>query len=116
MKSEIVDDEDFLIQVSPKLDSEDHWTGQVEVNIMSSDTSCLDPVERDALLFFCQMICAAVPIYEEHVQIREMAACLGKEKYSDEDKEKLNGDDPAERILANKDNVIHIDFRPKKEH
>ena len=56
MKSEIVDDEDFLIQVSPKLDSEDHWTGQVEVNIMSSDTSRLDPVERDALLFFCKMI------------------------------------------------------------
>ena len=113
MKSEHVNDEDLLIQVTPILSEDLHWTGQVEISIISSEDSSLDKEEMKALLFFCQMICASVPIYEEHETIREMAAWLVNQKYSD--KEKLNGRQKRAEIISTENNVIKIDFNPKKE-
>ena len=116
MKSEHINDEDFLIQITPKLDDAFHWTGQIEMNIISSDNTCLDMEEMEALLFFCQMVCASVPIYEEHDSIREMAAWLVNEKYSEEGKKKLNGGRRRAEVLSTESNVIKIDFNPKKGH
>ena len=113
MKSEHVNDEDLLIQVTPILSEDLHWTGQVEISIISSEDSSLDKEEMKALLFFCQMICASVPIYEEHETIREMAAWLVNQKYPA--KEKLNGGQKRAEIISTENNVIKIDFNPKKE-
>ena len=116
MKNEHIGDEDFLIQVSPTVDDESHWTGQVEINIITSDDSSLVKEELEALLFFCQMICASVPIYEHHDSIREMAAWLVNEKYSEEGKKKLNGGQRTAGVVSTEDNIIKVDFNPKKEH
>lgn len=116
MKSEHVSDEDFLIQVTPMLGDDAHWTGQVEINIISSDASPLNTEETEALLFFCQMICASVPIYEDHDNIREMAAWMVKSKYTEEGKKKLNGKQVRTETINTGGNVIKIDFTPKKEH
>jgi len=115
VKSEHIDNEDFLIQISPRLDEDLNWTGQVEINIISSDESCLGNEDMGALLFFTQMICAAVPIYEEHDSIREMAAWLVNQKYSTEGKKKLNGGEKKAQVVSTENNVIKIDFNPKKE-
>ena len=113
MTSEHVDDDDLLIQISPILNENSHWTGKVEINIIASDDSSLVKEEMEALLFFCQMICASVPIYEEHETIREMAAWLVNQKYPA--KEKLNGGQKRAEIISTENNVITIDFNPKKE-
>ena len=113
MTSEHVDDDDLLIQISPILNENSHWTGKVEINIIASDDSSLVKEEMEALLFFCQMICASVPIYEEHDSIREMAAWLVNKKYPE--KEKLNGGQKRAEIISTENNVITIDFNPKKE-
>ena len=116
MKSEHVGDEDFLIQVTPMLGDDSHWTGQVEINIISSENSCLKKEELEALLFFSQMVCASVPIYEQHDDIREMAAWLVNEKYSEESKKKLNGSKRKAGVMSTKENIIKVDFSPKKVH
>tara|TARA_R100000306_G_C4336736_1_gene123146 strand:- start:12 stop:368 length:357 start_codon:yes stop_codon:yes gene_type:complete len=116
VKNEHVDDEDFLIQISPRIDEDLHWTGHVEVSIIFSDDSSLSKDESESLLFFCQMVCAAVPIYEEHTDIREMAAWLVTEKYAEEGKKKLNGGQRRAEVLSTENNVIKINFNPKKEH
>ena len=113
--NEHLDKEDFLIQVRPKLNESLSWTGEVEISIISSDESCLDTDEMSALLFFCQMICACVPIYDEHDEIREMAAWLVNERYSEDAKKKLNGGERKAEIVSTENNVIKIDFNPKKE-
>jgi len=115
VKNEHIDNEDLLIQVRPRLNENFSWTGEVEINIISSDESCLDKDESDALLFFCQMICACVPIYDEHEEIRDMASWLVNEKYSEEAKKKLNGGQRRAEIISTENNVIKIDFNPKKE-
>ena len=116
MNSEHTNEEDLLIQVAPILNEESHWTGQVEINIILSDDSPLASKETEALLFFCQMICASVPIYEEHDTIREMAAWLVTQKYTEKGKKKLNGGSDRAEILSTENNVIKIDFNSKKEH
>jgi len=116
VNSEHTNEEDLLIQVAPILNEESHWTGQVEINIILSDKSPLDSTETEALLFFCQMICASVPIYEEHDTIREMAAWLVTQKYTEKGKKKLNGGSDRAEILSTENNVIKIDFNSKKEH
>lgn len=113
--SESIACEDFIIQIVPKLDEKSHWTGQVEVNIIFSENSCLDEREFESLLFFTQMVCASVPIYEDHDSIREMAAWLVDKKFSNGRKNKLNGGDRVE-IIGEKSNVIKVDFNPKKEN
>ena len=113
--NEHIDKEDFLIQVRPRLNEDFNWTGEVEINIISSDNSCLDKDEMDALLFFCQMICACVPIYDEHDSIREMAAWLVNEKYAEGSKKKLNGNNRDAEVISTENNVIRVDFNPKKE-
>jgi hypothetical protein len=116
VKNEHIEDEDILIQISPKLNTDLNWTGQVEINIISSENSCLKKEELEALLFFSQMVCASVPIYEEHDAIREMAAWLVNEKYSQESKKKLNGAQRKAGVISTKENVIKVDFSPKKVH
>jgi len=37
--NEHIDKEDFLIQVRPRLNEDFNWTGEVEINIISSDNS-----------------------------------------------------------------------------
>lgn len=116
MKNEHLNDEDFLIQITPRLNDSFRWTGEIEINIISSDDTCLNKEEAEALLFFCQMICAAVPIYEEHDSIREMAAWLVNEKYTEKGKKKLNGGHRRAEIISTEDNIITIDFNSKKEN
>ena len=116
MKSEHINDEDFLIQITPRLDDTFNWTGQIEINIISSDNTCLGKEEMESLLFFCQMVCASIPIYEEHDSIREMAAWMVNEKYAEEGKKKLNGGLRRAEVISTENNVIKIDFNPKKEH
>lgn len=116
MKNDHIDNEDILIQISPKIDEDFNWTGQVEINIISSDDSSLKKEELEALLFFCQMVCASVPIYEQHDTIREMAAWLVNEQYAKASKKKLNGSQRQAGIINTKGNIIRVDFNLKKEH
>ena len=44
-----------------------------------------------------------------------MASWLVNEKYSEEAKKKLNGGQRRAEIMSTENNVIRIDFNPKKE-
>ena len=64
----------------------------------------------------CQMVCAAIPIYEDHESIREMASWIVNEKYAENSNGKLNGGARKAEIVMTEDNIIKVNFNRKKEH
>ena len=56
--------EDFIINVRPYLDSKRAWTGQVEINIMSSKENGLSRFDNESLFHLCTCMSALVPMME----------------------------------------------------
>ena len=56
--------EDFLINVRPILDQKRAWTGQVEINIMSSKENGLTNFDNEALFHLCTCMSALAPMME----------------------------------------------------
>jgi len=56
--------EDFIINVRPQLDHKRAWTGQVEINIMSSKENGLTHFDNEALFHLCTCMSALVPMME----------------------------------------------------
>ena len=57
--------EDFVIAIKPMMDLENKWTGQVAVDITSSEKNPLNSTDYNHLFYLCKMMCSIVPLMEE---------------------------------------------------
>jgi|TARA_R110000744_G_scaffold354936_2_gene461393 hypothetical protein len=97
------EEEDFIITVSPTLDEELRWTGEVKVGITMGDQDFLHADDYYNLLQFCNLICTTIPMMEKDVEFREKI-----NNYYLKDLKELNN-----RVLTKEGNVIKLNFSSK---
>lgn len=98
--------EDFIIGVRPSLDSNNTWTGEINLSIVTSKDNPLDDDDYYSLLSFCKVICSSVPAMEEDEYIRKKLEAKATE-YQDME-EAL--EDKKAKIVDRHDNVVVLSF------
>ena len=102
--------EDFIINVRPQLDSKRAWTGQVEINIMSSKENGLSRFDNESLFHLCTCMSALVPMMEVDkdllFEIEDFVKELRKKDTRENDKLTVQSKDG---------NVIKLDFKSDTE-
>ena len=102
--------EDFLINVRPILDQKRAWTGQVEINIMSSKENGLSRFDNESLFHLCTCMSALVPMMEVDkdllFEIEDFVKELRKKDTRENDKLTVKSKDG---------NVITLDFKSDTE-
>tara|TARA_R100000995_G_scaffold46950_1_gene22263 strand:- start:660 stop:998 length:339 start_codon:yes stop_codon:yes gene_type:complete len=94
------EDEDFIITVSPSLDENFRWTGEVRVGITMADQDFLHEDDYNSLLQFCNLICTTVPLMEQDVEFRNKV-----HRYFIKETQEIN-----KRVLTREGNVIKLNF------
>ena len=104
-----VDPNDFLIQISPSVDEDYNWTGEVSINVIVSTNPTLSEDDHTKLLMFAKTVCAAVPMYEDDHAVYEQAmeyVAMAEDTANDTEEE-----DPYYfKHYTTEDNVINVDF------
>ena len=93
-------DEDFIITVSPSLDENFRWTGEVRVGITMADQDFLHEDDYNSLLQFCNLICTSIPLMEKDPEFRNKL----HRHFLKETQEKNR------KILTKNGNVIKLNF------
>ena len=102
---------DIAIIVTPHLNKDKTWTGEVSLKISMDENNPLSEYDFEGLVDFTRQICASVPLMEENKLFRDEAERLA-ERYLPHD-EMLNSNSLT---MKNKDgNVIHVDFKKESE-
>jgi len=65
------DDDDVMVKLSPFLDEDGSWTGELTVGIVASEDNALDDDDYFHVMNLASMLCAAVPLMEESTNFRE---------------------------------------------
>jgi len=96
---------DFVIRVTPVLDAEDTWSGDLKVGYMTLDENYLTDSDYQHIDLLTNLMLASVPLMEEDHKFRDTLY-----KYH-EDMLKSTG---KPTITHNEDNVVHLDFGNKQ--
>lgn len=98
--------EDFVIGIRPTLDKDDVWTGEINMNIITSKDNPLDDDDYYSLLSFCKVICSSVPVMEEDDYVRQKLEDMSTkfEEYPELPQKKKG------KVVDKKDNVVVLSF------
>jgi len=101
---------DYIIRLSPFLDSKGDWTGELLVGTVTTDENDMSDEDHFNLMTITKMVCAAVPAMEEDDNVRDT---LNKivDRVEEEDKE----DTPKIVVNSIHENVINVSFNGKGE-
>ncbi len=102
--------EDCLINVRPILDQKRAWTGQVEINIMSSKENGLTNFDNEALFHLCTCMSALVPMMELDKDL-----LYEIEDFIKEMKKKDTRANDKLTVQSKDGNVITLDFKSDTE-
>jgi hypothetical protein len=69
--SRVFNKEDFVISITPIIDFQSKWTGQVAVDITSSEKSPLNTKDYNHIFHLCKMLCSVIPLMEEDAEMVE---------------------------------------------
>ena len=108
-----VDPNDFLIQISPSVDEDHNWTGEVTINVIVSTNPTLSEDDHYKLLMFTKTVCAAVPMYEDDHAVYEQAmeyVAIAEEAANNTEEEDSHF---FKHNYTTEDNVINVDFSKK---
>ena len=103
---------DFMIIVRPHLDKKNKWTGEVTLKMVVDKANKLDDDDFYSMINFTKQICASVPLMEDNKIFREATEQLA-EKYLSQ--EELTQDIDRLTKIRERDNVIHVNFKPDGE-
>ena len=53
--------EDFILVLKPHVDTNYVWTGEVSVNIVTSDANQLDDEDYYGMMHFARLVCGSIP-------------------------------------------------------
>tara|TARA_R100000935_G_scaffold42141_1_gene63812 strand:- start:193 stop:543 length:351 start_codon:yes stop_codon:yes gene_type:complete len=101
---------DYIIRLSPFLDSKGDWTGELLVGTVTTDENDMSDEDHFNLMTITKMVCAAVPAMEEDDNVRDT---LNKivDRVEEEDEE----DTPKIVVNSIHENVINVSFNGKGE-
>ena len=97
-------EEDFIITISPTLDDNFRWTGEVKVGIDMAEQDFLHEDDYYSLLEFCNLVCTSVPLMEKDVTFRNHIYSYYKKDLQEKNK-----------ILTKEGNVIKLNFNSKTD-
>jgi hypothetical protein len=93
---------DFIVRISPLLDADNKWTGELKVGTITTDDNTLDDEDYSHLMYLSTMICSAVPLMEQSEKFRSML-----DKYTQESMEPVKKKPTVETVA---DNVVKLKF------
>ena len=108
-----VDPNDFLIQISPSVDEEHNWTGEISIDLIISTSASLCDADHNRILTLAKTICAAVPMYEDDPDLYDRA--MEYVAISEEGANDTSGDDPYffKQDYTSEGNIISVNFNKK---
>lgn len=106
-----IDEEDFIIRVHPHRDTNNKWTGDVTLGIITSDENPLSDHDFFYMMEFTNLICAVVPVMESKPSIREELEYFIEEEKRIENEKEVQ----VKRLkkIEKKGNVISVKFSDK---
>jgi len=97
---------DFIIRISPFIDDQGAWTGELHVGSCTTDENTLSDEDYINLMQLTHMLLAAIPAMEDNDFVRELLNKYAKSSL-EEDKKK----NPKRRLESIDGNVINVDFK-----
>lgn len=93
---------DFVIRISPEVDSQGDWTGDLSVGMLTTDDNNMKKEDYVHLRVLTDMLIAAIPLMEEDADVRRKLF-----RYVDE----LNQDEETKPLITERDgNVVKVNF------
>mgnify|MGYP003651553082 FL=1 len=106
------DPNDYIIRLSPFLDSKGDWTGELLVGTVTTDENDMSDEDHFNLMTITKMVCASVPAMEEDDNVRDVLNSI-VDRVEDEDEEETS---PTIVVDSTDDNVINVSFNGKEVH
>ena len=99
------DANDYIVRLTPFIDKEGNWTGEILVGTVTTDENNLSDEDHFNLMTITKMVCAAVPAMEEDEYVRDTL-----NEIVDKSEEEEENDLPKAKIDSIKENVISVNF------
>jgi len=100
------DANDYIVRLTPFIDKEGNWTGEILVGTVTTDENNLSDEDHFNLMTITKMVCAAVPAMEEDEYVRDTL-----NEIVDKTEEEEENDLPKAKIDSIKENVISVNFK-----
>ena len=97
---------DFVIRVTPVLDEDDIWTGDMKVGYLTLDENYLREEDYQHVDLLTNLMLASVPLMEEDIKFRNTLYKFHEKMLKLQDKPKVS---------HTEDNVVHLDFGNKEQ-
>ena len=104
-----VDDQDILIRMSPILDHQNNWTGDVNLQVMDSATNPLSDRDYEDLMFFARMCLVGIDLMRTDEDISRKIYHVVKSEMSKEVEAKKE-----KPYITRQGNIIRVDFNKIK--
>ena len=95
---------DYIIRLSPFLDEQGNWTGELMVGSVTTGENNLSDEDHFSLMQLTQLVCASVPALEESEQVRKILTSIVED---------ISYDEPEvveSKVQEVKENVIRVNF------
>ena len=100
------DANDYIVRLTPFIDKEGNWTGEILVGTVTTDENNLSDEDHFNLMTITKMVCAAVPAMEEDEYVRDTL-----NEIVDKSEEEEENDLPKATIASIEENVISVNFK-----
>ena len=100
------DANDYIVRLTPFIDKEGNWTGEILVGTITTDENNLSDEDHFNLMTITKMVCAAVPAMEEDEYVRDTL-----NEIVDKSEEEEENDLPKATIASIEENVISVNFK-----
>lgn len=98
------DPNDYIIRLSPFLDEQGNWTGELMVGSVTTGENNLSDEDHFSLMQLTQLVCASVPALEESEQVRNILTSIVEDSSYDEPEVAQS------KVQEVKENVIRVNF------
>lgn len=95
---------DFVIRISPHVDDDDSWTGDIDISTVTTDDNVLDYHDFQHLSLLTDMLISAIPLMETDMEVRKKLFKMAQLTF-DTDEEI-----PKSRVKERSENVIKVNF------
>tara|TARA_R100001369_G_scaffold16119_1_gene30980 strand:+ start:342 stop:662 length:321 start_codon:yes stop_codon:yes gene_type:complete len=93
---------DFILRITPILDDNNKWVGELRVGTITTDDNTLDDEDYSHLMYLSTMLCSAVPLMEQDDKFRSIL-----DRYT---QETLVPVKPKPTVEYGKDNIVKLNF------
>ena len=98
---------DFLIRLSPMMDQDGNWNGDISVGILTTPENSLDKEDFDQLMHLTTMVTASLPLMEDNASFRKK---LNEYANSIQEEEALDARPDKPKSMKIADNIIKLMF------